>query len=124
MVYVEWYRIFFCHKNNYTKIVNHDNYKLSPIQQLCTKMTNFDNYVPKLLKFGQFFSSFFGDGNGNNSSQNNDDVCFFSFFFVMSLLQCSPIASSMCFELTSNTKVFFMDTMLLWKRIRHYGNGK
>jgi hypothetical protein len=41
------YQIFFHQENNYIVIVMVDNYKLSPSQHLCTKMTIFDNYVPE-----------------------------------------------------------------------------
>jgi hypothetical protein len=34
----------------------------------------------------------------------------------MFLLQCSHVASLTCFELVGDTKVFFVDMMLLWKR--------
>ncbi len=37
-------------------------------------------------------------------------------FFLMFLLQCSHVASLTCFELVGDTKVFFVDMMLLWKR--------
>jgi hypothetical protein len=40
------------------------------------------------------------------------------------LLQCSLVASLTCFELASNTKVFFVDATLLWERIRNYGGGE
>jgi len=85
-----------------------------------------DNYVPKSPfmaimcqndgSLRTFFSSFFGNGGSSNNNNNNDDVYGFSF-----LLQCSFLALLTCFELASNIKVFFMDTMLLWEKIQIYG---
>jgi len=62
---------------------------------------------------------FFGDGSGGNNNKSSVNVYNFSF-----LLQCSLVASLTCFELASNTKVFFVDVTLLWERIRNYGDGK
>jgi hypothetical protein len=38
-------------------VIGHDNYKWSPGQQLCARMTKVDNYVPEWVKLGSFCHS-------------------------------------------------------------------
>jgi len=48
-------------------VICHDNYKWSPGQQLCARMTKVDNYVPERGKFGQFFVIFVVFGSCSSS---------------------------------------------------------